>query len=145
MKQFCIIACALYEKIIKEMIESAKSIAVDNQIDITDVFWAPGSLEIPLILTSVLENKNLRKKYSGIIIFGLIKKGKTKHGEILAHQVTNKILGMQLKYKIPMAVSIIGPCSTMNHAKNKANRVAKKAVLVVINMIKELNKIEKLK
>ena len=80
-----------------------------------------------------------------MIVFGLIRQGQTKHGEVLGHQITDKILSIQLKYMMPMAVSIIGPCSTLKHATKKAVTTAKKAIVTISKMINELEKIKKMK
>ena len=131
-RNICIIATEIHEDVSNKMIDAAKAVASSLRLKIQKIEWAPGTLEIPLTIKEILEGA---VHYDGLVIFGFIQRGKTKHGEIVAHQSTGKILDLQLAYRMPMAVAIIGPDATQDHAFGKASRTAQKAMRVVAKMI----------
>jgi len=116
--------------------ERARHEAHEHDTQIVDVLWVPGSLELPLIVQALCERR--AGDFDGLVILGLIVQGNTKHGEVLGHQVTQALLGLQLKFHCPMAISLIDPCATLEHAQGKAQATARKAVRACLETVELL-------
>lgn len=112
------------------MIEAARQVTQELDCTIDRVVWIPGSLEAPLAVKELIE----RDRPDAIVVFGVQEQGETKHGEVIAHQATSKLLDLQLAYRMPMAVAIIGPGATLEHAQEKAQRTAQKAIRSAVHM-----------
>jgi len=113
------------------MVTHARLVTKELNAKIEAVTWIPGSLEAPLATREIIE----RKRPDAVVVFGVQAHGKTKHGEVIAHQVTAKLLDLQLAYRMPMAVAIIGPNATLEHAALKAKYSAQKAMRAAVHMV----------
>jgi 6,7-dimethyl-8-ribityllumazine synthase len=80
-----------------------------------DVYWTPGSFEIPTALSNILK----KKKYSGMIALGVIIRGETPHFDFIASEVTKGIATIGLNTGIPIGFGII-TADTAEQAKDRA-------------------------
>ncbi|MFH1522659.1 MAG: 6,7-dimethyl-8-ribityllumazine synthase [Patescibacteria group bacterium] len=135
--KICIIGGEFHKKITEEMLQYAEDIAPKLEANIKKVIWVPGSLEVPLIVKEVLESG----KYNAIVLLGFIEKGETLHGEVIGHQVIKKILDLQLEYRTPIGVGIIGPGATIEQAKARTKEFAEKAMAAAVKMRRLLGQI----
>lgn len=120
----------IHRDLCEEMLEHAKAAALELDAHVHDVTWVPGSLEVPFAVREILETRLV----DAFVILGVIEQGKTKHGEVIGHQVTHQLLQLQLQYRIPMAVAIIGPGASIEHARRKAKATAQKAMRAAVQM-----------
>ena len=127
-----LVAGYIHKDICDMMIDAARSI--EDQLDcrIDRVVWIPGSLEAPFAVKELIE----QDRPDAMVIFGIQEQGATKHGEVIAYQTTSKLLDLQLQYRMPMAIAIIGPGTTLEHAKEKAVKTAQKALRAAVHMVK---------
>jgi 6,7-dimethyl-8-ribityllumazine synthase len=119
----------IHKDIYELMVESIQKLADELNIHIEPVTWVPGSLEVPLAVKELIA----RDRPDAIVVLGVQAQGKTKHGEVIAHQVTNKLFDLQLNYRMPMAIAIIGPNATLEHAREKAKYTAQKAIRATVH------------
>lgn len=77
-----IVAGYIHQDICETMIEAARQVATELGCQIDRVVWIPGSLEAPLAAKELIE----RDRSDAIVVFGVQEQGKTKHGEVIAHQ-----------------------------------------------------------
>lgn len=126
-----IVAGFIHREICESMVAFAQDVSVELDCVIDRVIWVPGSLEAPLAVNEIIASD----RPDAIVVFGIQQKGKTKHGEIIAQQVTNKLLDIQLQQRMPMAIAIIGPGTTLEHAAGKAQYVSQKAMRAAVHMI----------
>jgi 6,7-dimethyl-8-ribityllumazine synthase len=63
----------------------------------------PGSFEIPLAVQTVA----LQCDVDAIFAFGLIWEGQTRHADLIAGSVTNALLDLSLKYKLPVLHEVL--------------------------------------
>jgi len=127
-----VVAGEIHKKICEQMIAASRKLNKELGTFIEQITWVPGSLEAPLAVKKIIENH----RPDAIVVFGVQQKGKTKHGEVIAHNATNKLLKLQLKYRMPMAIAIIGPNTTLIHASGKAITVAQKSMRAAVRMVK---------
>src|SRR5438309_932220 len=99
------VAGQIHREICDQMLSYAREAEKDLDAVIDGVTWVPGNLEAPLATQMLLE----KGRPDGIVVFGVQERGETKHGEVIAHQATSKLLDLQLAHQIPMAIAIIGP------------------------------------
>ncbi|NOZ51583.1 MAG: 6,7-dimethyl-8-ribityllumazine synthase [Gammaproteobacteria bacterium] len=90
---------------VDDMLHEVRSYASDNDLQIVDEVWVPGSMEKPLALKRLLS----RDDVDGVVVLGIIEKGETKHGVVMASSVIDAIIALQLDYLKPVGVGILGP------------------------------------
>ena len=126
-----VVAGVIHREICEQMVMHARAVTEELDVIIEEVTWIPGSLEAPLAVKEILESRCP----DAIVVFGVQSRGKTKHGEVIAHQATSKLLDLQLTYRVPMAIAIIGPSATLQHAADKAAYTAQKAMRAAAYMV----------
>ena len=67
-----------------------------------EVYWVPGSFEIPFILKEIAQ-----KNYDGLIAIGCIIRGDTPHFEYIANEVFKLIQKIMYEYKKPIGLGIL--------------------------------------
>jgi len=126
-----IVAGLIHREICERMISYALEVIEELGATVEAVTWVPGSLEAPLAVKLIMD----ARRPDAVVVFGVQARGKTKHGEVIAHQVTAKLLDLQLAYGMPMAVAIVGPNASLAHAAQKAKYVSQKAMRAAAHMV----------
>ena len=126
-----VVAGFIHREICEQMVTHAREMTEELDANIEKVTWIPGTLEAPLAVKHIIETQHP----DAIVVFGVQERGKTKHGEVIAHQATSKLLDLQLAYRTPMAIAIIGPDATLDHAAQKAKYSAQKAMRAAAHMV----------
>lgn len=130
-----VVAGFIHREICEKMVAHAKAVTKELDAVIEEVTWVPGTLEVPLAVQLIIENK----RPDAVVVFGVQRQGKTKHGEVITHQATQKLLELQLRFRMPMAIAIIGPNATLQHAEGKAEYTSQKAMRAAVQMVKIVN------
>lgn len=68
-----------------------------------DVFWVPGSFEIPLIVKTLAG----KEKYDALIALGVIIRGDTPHFEFVATEAIKGIAKVSIEAGVPVALGIV--------------------------------------
>tara|TARA_Y100000589_G_scaffold328985_1_gene374378 strand:+ start:14185 stop:14577 length:393 start_codon:yes stop_codon:yes gene_type:complete len=110
---------------IELMLKYARDEAANHSIEIDEVVWVPGSMEVPLALS------RLMGKYDGAICLGIIEKGETLHGAAMGNAVIQSIVNLQLEYNKPIGLGIIGPGAEPHHIEPRLEPHARAAVKAV--------------
>ena len=131
--KICILTTEMHETLTNQILLYAKEYSKEIDLEIMEIFKVPGSLEFPFFVSELLQSKKI--KTEGFLILGVIEKGETKHGEVIGHQVTRSLLDLQIQYRTPISIAIIGPCSTIEHAQDKVKRTTEKAMRAIVSMI----------
>lgn len=105
MPRIAIIAGSFHKERVESMVAEARSVADSIGIEIANEIWVPGSFEVPLALQHVLKAHTV----DGAIVLGIIERGETKHGLVMAQSVFPKVMDLQLQTKKPVGIGIIGP------------------------------------
>lgn len=64
---------------------------------------APGSFEIPLLVQAVAE----LDRYQAVLALGVIFEGETAHAQLIAQSVTNSLMDLSLKFKVPVVHAVL--------------------------------------
>ena len=130
---FLIVASTFYPKITDGLLDGAITELKKNKFNY-DVFKVNGSLEIPVQIQILLR----KKKYDAVIAIGCIIKGKTDHYEFIANAITNSLLSLSVKNRIPVSNTVL-TCSSIKQATERSSKKlnrAKEAVLAAISVLK---------
>ena len=131
--KFLIVASNFYPKITEGLLNGAITELKRLKFNY-DVIRVNGSLEIPVQIAILLK----RKKYDAVIAVGCIIKGKTDHYEFIANAITNSLLSISVKNRIPVSNTVL-TCSSIKQATERSSKKlnrAKEAVLAAISVLK---------
>ena len=104
-KNLVIIVGEFHKKESEQMVAEVTKVIEAAGHSITDVIWVPGSYEIPI----ALKRQFVRSDVDGAIILGIIERGETAHGLVMAQSVSHKILDIQIDHMKPVGMGILGP------------------------------------
>ena len=107
-KNIYIIASTFYKDLTDELIQGVRSEAVNPQHKLHDdtivtIIKVPGAFEIPGTAKQLLNKSNS----SCIICLGSVVKGETAHFEYISKGVTDGIMKLTLKSKIPIIFGVL--------------------------------------
>lgn len=105
MKNIVAVLGSFHKKEADDMLDEIEKYAKGNDINIAEVVWVPGSMEKPLALKKLLKKPEI----DGAVALGIIERGETKHGFVMANAVINSIISLQLDLMKPIGVGILGP------------------------------------
>lgn len=134
-----IVASLWHRDILYPMIETAKQTLLEaglppEHISIHD---APGSFEVPLIGSALIENVD------ALIGFGIIVQGGTMHAQLISQTTTQAMMDLQVQHKKPFAFEILH-VTDIEQAKERAQGPhnkgfeAARAVLLSLSVLKRI-------
>ena len=141
-KKFAIVVSRFNEFITSKLLGGAIDCLVrhkcsENDIDI---FWTPGSFEIPIIAKKLAETK----KYDSVICLGVILKGDTSHNHYVSAEVAKGIAQISLNTGVPAIFGVITADNieqAIERAGTKEGNKGRDAAMTAIEMV---NLVEKL-
>ena len=132
----CIIVSNFYPKISKMLVDGAVSKLKDNKISNFQIIKVPGTFEIPVMVSNLID------KYDAFIVLGCIIKGQTSHFQYLCSSVINALTNLSVQFKKPIGNGIL-TCNNKKQAVIRANPDKKdkggdaaEAAISVFNIIK---------
>lgn len=132
--RLAIVAAAFHPSLIDDLIAAATAEAQRQKARIVRVITVPGSFELPLVVDRLLA----RRTVDAIIALGFIERGETQHGEVMGHVVCGALVALQLQYRTPIGIGIIGPGATKAQAEARKERTARGAVTAALASVKLL-------
>lgn len=142
MLKFAIVVSQFNEEITSRLLQGAQDYLSERDIPTlkSDVYFAPGAFEIPLIAQKLAETG----KYAGVICLGCVIKGETAHFEFISLAATYGIMQSMLKTGIPISFGILTTYTdhqaferSSNHPDNKG-REAAAACLAAAQLISKI-------
>jgi len=134
-----IIVSEFNEEVTSRMLEVAKEKANLMKLKISYVSMVPGAYDMPIIVDSLLKQKDI----DAVVTLGAIIKGQTKHDEVISHAAAKALTDLSLKYQKPVSLGITGPGMQERHAYARIRPVAERAVEAVVKISNELKRIQK--
>ncbi len=140
--KFAVVASRFNEFITLRLLDGAKDALIRHGVkeEDIDVYWTPGSFEIPLIAMSAARGN----KYNAIVCIGAVIRGDTPHFEYIANEVTKGIAQVNLKTGIPVTYGIITANTleqAIERAGTKAGNKGWSAALSAIEMANLINEL----
>jgi 6,7-dimethyl-8-ribityllumazine synthase len=103
-RRFAVVASGYNAEFVDGLVDAARAeLSVIAQDSDVEVFRVPGSFEIPLGVQAVGERGNV----DAILAFGLLWEGETSHADLIAGAVTNALLDLSLRLKLPVLHEVI--------------------------------------
>jgi 6,7-dimethyl-8-ribityllumazine synthase len=134
-KKFGVVASRFNNFITARLLAGAEDALVRHGVaagDI-DVFWVPGSFEIPLTAQKLAEGR----KYHAVICLGTILRGQTPHFDYIAAEAAKGVAAVGLKTGVPVIFGVITADTleqAIDRAGAKGGNKGADAALVAIEM-----------
>lgn len=142
-KKFAVVVSRFNEFITSRLLDGAIDCFVrhgvnDNDID---VFWVPGSFEVPVTALRVAKSK----KYDGVVCLGAVIRGETPHFDHVAGESAKGISQIGLTTGVPVIYGII-TTETIEQAIDRAGaRTGNKGAEAAIAAVEMANLFSKIK
>ncbi|ODS33817.1 MAG: 6,7-dimethyl-8-ribityllumazine synthase [Candidatus Scalindua rubra] len=142
-KTFGIVVSRFNSFITKRLLEGAQDCLIRHGAseDDIDVFWVPGSCEIPITAMRLAKNA----KHNGIICLGAVIRGETPHFDYVSSEAARGITEVGLETGVPTIYGVIAT-DTLEQAIDRAgarggNKGAE-AALAALEMVNLFDKIK---
>jgi 6,7-dimethyl-8-ribityllumazine synthase len=101
----------------------------------TDVFWVPGSFELPSVARKVCDSG----RYDGVLALGALLRGDTDHYDLLAAEVTKGLANLSMKAEIPVSFGVL-TCDALEQALHRAGtKSGNKGSDAMISLLEMIN------
>ena len=131
MTDIAIVCGSFHKDEIERMLEYAKDQSSKESLNITEVVWVPGAMEVPLAVDRLLEKEEI----NGVACLGIIEKGQTQHGLAMGQAVIKSIIELQLVHEKPVGLGIIGPGAEPEQIEPRLEPHARAAVTAISSML----------
>ena len=126
------IVCGSFHKDeIERMLAWAQDEAWCHGLEIAEVVWVPGAMEVPLALDRLLNLEAI----AGAACLGVIEKGQTQHGLAMGQAVIKSVIELQLVHEKPVGLGIIGPGAEPQHIEPRLEPHARAAIAAIASML----------
>lgn len=109
---------------VEKMQAKAKALAKELGLKVVKEVWVQGALEKPLALKRLLALPEI----AGAAVLGVIEKGGTKHGLVMAQAVMPAFINLQLEFLKPVGIGIVGPEVADNQIDTRLEPYAAEAI-----------------
>ena len=131
-----VVVSNFYPKISKMLIDGAISKLKKNKISNFEIITVPGTFEIPVVVSNLINN------YDAFVVLGCIIKGETSHFHYLCSSVINALTDLSVQSKKPIGNGIL-TCDNKKQAVKRADPNIKdkggdaaSAIISVLKIIK---------
>lgn len=140
--KFGLVVSRFNEFITLRLLDGAKDALIRHGVkeEDIDIFWTPGSFEIPLIALSAANSK----KYNAIICLGAVIRGDTPHFEYVASEVTKGIAQVNLQTGVPVTYGIITAENLEQAIERAGTKAGNKGWSSALSAIEMANLIKKI-
>ena len=101
--------------------------------EVVHTFYTPGTFDMPLAVKELLMSGDV----DAVVTLGCVIEGETEHDEVIAAQLTRRIMDLALEYDKPVVLGVSGPGMTRLQAQERVD-YAKRAVEAAVKMVKRL-------
>ncbi|WP_321873792.1 6,7-dimethyl-8-ribityllumazine synthase [Burkholderia ubonensis] len=103
--QIAFVYGSYHPELVARMLEAARDEAAASGCTIVDERAVPGAMEQPLAVKRLLMEDGI----DAVVALGIIEKGETSHGLVMAQAVIRSLIDLQLAAMKPVGVGILGP------------------------------------
>ena len=98
-----VVVARFNQDITRRLLRGALDALSKHNVTEPDVFWVPGSLELPVTALTLAEKGG----YDAIVCLGCVIRGETYHFEVVADQAAAGILQVQLDTGVPITLGVL--------------------------------------
>jgi 6,7-dimethyl-8-ribityllumazine synthase len=134
-----VVASRFNEDISKRLLRGALDALGEHGVEEPDVFWVPGSLELPVTALTLAEKGG----YDAIVCLGCVIRGETYHFEVVAGQAAAGIMQVQLDTGVPVAFGVLttedrDQALARSGPKNNKGAEAAEAAIEMANLLRSI-------
>lgn len=131
MTDIAIVCGSFHKEEMEKMLEFSHDQASKEGLNVAEVVWVPGAMEIPLAVDRLLADDGI----DSVACLGIIEKGQTQHGLAMGQAVIKSIIELQLVHEKPVGLGIIGPGAEPQHIEPRLEPHARAAVSAISSML----------
>lgn len=127
------------EDVSKRLLRGALDALGERGVEEPDVFWVPGSLELPVTALTLAEKGG----YDAIVCLGCVIRGETYHFEVVAGQAAAGIMQVQLDTGVPVTFGVLttedrDQALARSGPKNNKGAEAAEAAIEMANLLRSI-------
>lgn len=134
-----IVVARFNEDVTKRLLRGAQEALQQHGVEDPDVFWVPGSLELPVTALALAE----KGEHDAIVCLGAVIRGETFHFEVVATQAASGLMQVQLDTGVPIAFGVLttddkDQALARSGPKNNKGGDAAEAAIEMANLLREI-------
>ena len=127
------------EDISKRLLRGALGALEEHGVEDPDVFWVPGSLELPVTALALAEKGG----HDAIVCLGCVVRGETYHFEVVAGQTAAGLMQVQLDTGVPITFGVLTTedkeqAFARSGPKNNKGAEAAEAAIEMANLLRSI-------
>src|SRR6202165_3500926 len=127
------------EDVSKRLLRGALGALVEHGVEDPDVYWVPGSLELPVTALALAEKGG----HDAIVCLGCVIRGETYHFEVVAGQAAAGLMQVQLDTGVPITFGVLTTedkeqALARSGPKNNKGAEAAEAATEMANLLREI-------
>jgi 6,7-dimethyl-8-ribityllumazine synthase len=137
--RLAVVVSRFNEEISKRLLRGALGALEEHGAQEPDVFWVPGSLELPVTALALAERGN----HDAIVCLGCVIRGETYHFELVANQAAAGIMQVQLDTGVPVTFGVLTTedkeqALARSGPKNNKGAEAAEAAIEMANLMRDI-------
>jgi 6,7-dimethyl-8-ribityllumazine synthase len=137
--RIAVVVARFNEDVSKRLLRGALEALKEHGVEEPDVYWVPGSLELPVTALSLAEKGG----HDAIVCLGCVIRGETYHFEIVADQAAAGIMQVQLDTGVPVTFGVLTTedreqAFARSGPKNNKGADAAEAALEMANLLRSI-------
>lgn len=136
-----IVVARFNENVTRRLLKGAREALQKHGVaeDDVDVYWVPGSLELPVTALALAE----KGEHDAIVALGAVIRGETFHFEVVAMQAASGLMQVQLDTGVPIAFGVLttddeDQALARSGLKNNKGSDAAEAAIEMANLLREI-------
>jgi len=134
-----IVVARYNEDVSKRLLRGALATLEEHGVEDPDVFWVPGSLEIPVTALALAEKGG----HDAIVCLGCVIRGETYHFELVAGQAAAGVMQVQLDTGVPITFGVLTTedreqALARSGPKNNKGAEAAEAAIEMANLLRNI-------
>jgi 6,7-dimethyl-8-ribityllumazine synthase len=101
--RIAVVVSRFNEDVTRRLLRGALGALEERGVGDPDVYWVPGSLELPVTALALAE----RGGHDAIVCLGCVIRGETYHFELVADQAAAGVMQVQLDTGVPVAFGVL--------------------------------------
>jgi 6,7-dimethyl-8-ribityllumazine synthase len=98
-----VVVARFNEDVTKRLLRGALETLQEHGVEDPDVYWVPGSLELPVTALALAE----KGQHDTIVCLGCVIRGETYHFEIVANEAARGLMQVQLDTGVPITFGVL--------------------------------------
>jgi len=137
--RIAVVVARFNEDITKRLLRGAQESLQQHGVEESDVYWVPGSLELPVTALALAE----KGAHDAIVCLGCVIRGETFHFEVVAMQAASGIMQVQLDTGVPIAFGVLttedwDQALARSGPKNNKGGDAAETAIEMANLLREI-------